>query len=91
MELIFPLPFVKDQRQIRSAIFFDAGNVFSTSCRSTQRSCYDVDFNEMRYSVGVGVSWITGFGPLTFSLAKPINSGDYDKEEVFQFTMGRGF
>lgn len=91
VELIFPLPFIKDQRQIRSAFFVDAGNVFSTNCRSSQRSCYDVDFNEMRYSVGVGVSWITGFGPLTFSLAKPINSGDYDKEEVFQFTMGRGF
>jgi outer membrane protein insertion porin family len=91
VELIFPLPFIKDQRQIRSAFFIDAGNVFSTHCRSTQRSCYDVDLSEMRYSVGVGVSWITGFGPLTFSLAKPINSGDYDKEEVFQFTMGRGF
>ena len=91
IELIFPIPFVKDQRQIRSAFFVDAGNVFSTNCRSSQRSCYDVDLNEIRYSVGIGVSWITGFGPLTFSLAKPLNSGDYDEEEVFQFTLGRGF
>ncbi|MFB3078300.1 MAG: BamA/TamA family outer membrane protein, partial [Lysobacterales bacterium] len=91
IELIFPLPFLKDQRQIRSAFFVDGGNVFSTTCRSSQRSCFDVDFNEIRYSVGIGVSWITGFGPLTFSLAKPLNSGDFDEEEVFQFTMGRGF
>jgi outer membrane protein insertion porin family len=91
VELIFPLPFIKDQRQIRSALFVDAGNVFSSNCRSSQAACYDVDLSELRYSVGVGVSWITGFGPLTFSLAKPVNSGDYDKEEVFQFTMGRGF
>ncbi len=91
VELIFPLPFIKDQRQIRSAFFVDAGNVFSTNCRSTQRQCYDIDFNEIRYSVGIGVSWITGFGPLTFSLAKPMNAGDFDEEEVFQFTIGRGF
>ncbi|MEP5765342.1 MAG: outer membrane protein assembly factor BamA [Halieaceae bacterium] len=91
VELIFPLPFIKDQRQIRSAFFIDAGNVFSTNCRSSQRQCYDVDLNEMRYSVGVGATWITGFGPITFSLAKPLNSGDFDQEEVFQFTLGRGF
>lgn len=91
VELIFPLPFIKDQRQIRSALFVDMGNVFSTNCRSSQRQCYDIDLNELRYSVGIGVSWITGFGPLTFSLAKPMNAGDYDEEEVFQFTIGRGF
>ena len=46
---------------------------------------------EIRYSVGIGLSWITGFGPLTFSLAKPMNSGEFDQEEVFQFTLGQGF
>ena len=91
LELIFPLPFIKDQRQIRSAFFVDAGNVFSTNCRSSQRQCYDVDFNEIRYSVGVGATWITGFGPITFSVAQPFNSGEFDQEEVFQFTLGRGF
>ena len=41
--------------------------------------------------MGVGVTWLSGFGPLTFSLAKPLNAGDDDREEVFQFTLGRGF
>ena len=91
VELIFPLPFVKDQRQIRSAFFIDAGNVFSENCRDTQRQCFDVDLNEIRYSVGVGATWITGFGPITFSVAQPFNSGEFDQEEVFQFTLGRGF
>jgi outer membrane protein insertion porin family len=90
-ELIFPLPFIKDQNNLRSAFFFDAGNVFSTDCGSTQLNCHNVDFNELRYSVGVGLTWITGFGPLTFSLAKPINEGDFDQDEAFQFTLGRGF
>jgi outer membrane protein insertion porin family len=91
VELLFPLPFIKDQRSLRSALFIDAGQVYSTSCGSTQRSCYDVDLSEIRWSVGVGVTWITGFGPMTFSLAKPMNAGDFDEEEVFQFTLGRGF
>jgi len=90
-ELIFPLPFIKDRSQIRSAFFIDAGNVFNTRCGASQLNCFDVDFDEMRYSVGVGVTWITGFGPMTFSLAKPLNVGPEDEEEVFQFTLGRGF
>jgi outer membrane protein insertion porin family len=90
-ELLFPLPFIKDRSKLRSAFFLDMGNVFDTNCRSTQLNCFDVDVNELRYSVGVGVTWITGFGPMSFSLAKPLNSGDFDQEEVFQFTLGRGF
>lgn len=90
-ELIFPLPFIKDQSQIRSAFFVDMGNVFDTGCSSSQVNCFDVDVGELRYSVGVGVTWITGFGPMTFSLAKPLNPGPDDREEVFQFTLGRGF
>jgi outer membrane protein insertion porin family len=90
-ELIFPLPFIKDTSQLRSAFFFDWGNIFDDNCRSTQGNCFDIDFGELRYSVGVGVTWITGFGPMTFSLAKPLNSGEFDEEEVFQFTLGRGF
>lgn len=90
-ELLFPLPFIKDRSQLRSAFFVDVGNVFNTGCGASQINCFDVDLDELRYSVGVGVTWITGFGPMTFSLAKPLNSGDFDEEEVFQFTLGRGF
>ena len=90
-ELLFPLPFIKDRSQLRSAFFVDVGNVFNTQCSASQINCFDVDPDELRYSVGVGVTWITGFGPMTFSLAKPLNSGDFDEEEVFQFTLGRGF
>lgn len=91
VELLFPLPFVKDRSQLRSALFFDIGSVFDTNCLDSQAGCLDVDFDELRYSFGVGVTWITGFGPMTFSLAKPLNAGEFDEEEVFQFTLGRGF
>jgi outer membrane protein insertion porin family len=91
IELIFPAPFVKDKRSLRTAFFLDAGNVFSTDCFEEQASCYKPDMSELRYSVGVGLTWITGFGPLTFSLAKPFNEGPDDDSEVFQFSLGQAF
>jgi outer membrane protein insertion porin family len=90
-EVIFPLPFIEDQRSLRSVFFIDAGNVFNSSCGSTQLNCFKPDFNELRYSYGIGISWITGFGPLSFSYAKPINETETDEVESFQFTMGRTF
>lgn len=91
IELLFPLPFVKDQRSLRSAFFVDTGNVFNTECGVTQINCFDIDADELRYSVGVGLTWITGFGPLSFSVAKPLNDSREDKTQVFQFSLGRGF
>lgn len=91
VELLFPLPFVKDQRSLRSGLFVDVGNVFNTECGSAQLNCFDIDAGELRSSVGIGLTWITGFGPLTFSLAKPINKGPDDDTEIFQFSLGRGF
>lgn len=90
-ELLFPMPFIKDQRSIRSGLFFDFGNVFDTNCNATQVICSDLDFGELRYSVGFGVTWITGFGPLTFSVAQPLNDEREDQSEVFQFSLGQGF
>jgi outer membrane protein insertion porin family len=91
MELLFPLPFVKDQRSLRSAFFIDVGNVFDTTCGELQEACFNFDAGELRYSAGVGLTWITGFGPLSFSLAKPLNDGDFDETEVFQFSLGQFF
>ena len=91
MELLFNLPFVKDQRSVRTGFFIDAGNVFSTNCRESQVACFDVDAGELRYSAGLGLTWITGFGPLTFSLGKALKDDDFDETEVFQFSLGRGF
>ncbi len=90
-EILFPLPFIKDQRSIQSAFFIDAGNVFDTNCGALQKNCFDVDFNRLSASVGIGVTWITGFGPLTFSVAKAIKENEEDDTEVFQFSLGSSF
>ena len=90
-EVIFPLPFVKDQRSVQSALFFDAGNVFNTKCGDLEVNCYSPEEGELRYSVGLGATWLSGFGPITFSIAKPLNSNEADQTEVFQFSLGNQF
>ena len=90
-EVIFPLPFVKDQRSVQSALFFDAGNVFNTKCGDLEVNCYSPEEGELRYSVGLGATWLSGFGPITFSIAKPLNSNEADQTEVFQFSLGSQF
>ncbi|SDZ88584.1 outer membrane protein assembly factor BamA [Microbulbifer marinus] len=90
-EILFPIPFVKDQRSMQSAFFIDAGNVFDSSCGISQLNCYDVDLDHINVSAGIGLTWITGFGPLTFSLAKALEKNDDDEVEVFQFSLGNSF
>jgi outer membrane protein insertion porin family len=91
LQLIFKLPIIEDQRSMRSAFFLDFGNVFSTDCQDYQINCFEPSVDELRYSIGVGVTWITGFGPMSFSFSQPFNDGPFDKTEEFQFTIGTVF
>jgi outer membrane protein insertion porin family len=90
-ELIFPVPFVTDQRSLRTVLFLDAGNVFDTYCFDDNPTCGDVDLGEIRYSAGVGLSWLTALGPLGFSLGKALNDKSGDDTQFFQFTLGQTF
>lgn len=90
-EILFPMPFIKDQRSLQSAFFIDAGNVFDTDCGENQKNCYDVDLSSLSVAAGIGVTWITGFGPLTFSVAKALKENEFDDTEFFQFSLGTAF
>jgi len=95
VELLFPLPFIENRSRVRSALFFDAGNVFSSYCTDdllVTNNCSSFDFGQLRYSAGLSVSWMSGaFGIMSFSLAKPFNSSTIDETEVFQFNLGNAF
>lgn len=52
---------------------------------------YDFDFGNMRYSVGVGFTWITMIGPLSLSYAFPLNDKPGDETKNIQFEIGRTF
>ena len=90
-EVLFPLPFIEDQSQLKSVLFFDAGNVFNTNCPDVSVYCLDLDEGELRYSAGLAVTWITGFAPISFALAFPVNDKEGDESESFQFELGKTF
>jgi len=90
-EIIFPLPFLKDQRSVQSSLFFDAGNIFDTDCGPTQSNCFKPDAGELRYSSGIAATWLSGFGPISVSFGKAFNYSDEDDREFFQFSLGQTF
>ncbi len=83
LELIVPLPFVENSRQVRLTGFFDFGNVFGQGD--------DLDLGELRTSAGVSAIWLSPLGALTFSFAVPLNEEDQDDTQPLQFTFGTSF
>jgi outer membrane protein insertion porin family len=81
VETFFPLPGMKKSESLRMSAFIDGGGVFDDS----------LSFSQMRYSMGIGGLWLSPFGPLNISLAMPLNDGQFDKTETFQFGMGTNF
>ena len=91
LDLIIPLDFVPDPRSLRGSVFLDYGNVFSEGCQFYETNCYEFDLSELRYSIGVGVTWITALGPLSFAIASVFNDSPSDRTETFQFEIGTQF
>ena len=82
-ELFFPMPGLGQDKSIRLSAFLDMGTIVAANDSFST--------NELRYSTGLGVNWVSPVGPLRFSLAKPLNSKSGDKTEAFQFQLGSVF
>jgi len=82
-ELFFPMPGLGQDKSIRLRAFMDLGTIVAANDSFST--------NDLRYSTGLGVNWVSPVGPLRFSLAKPLNSKSGDKTEVFQFQLGSVF
>lgn len=89
VEFIFPTPFLKDKRSTRTAFFLDVGNVFDTNRKDLPGN--DISFDELRYSLGFGFTWITAIGPITMSFAKAFNESEFDERQFFDFSLGQTF
>ena len=82
-EVIFPVPFIEKADNVRLSAFLDAGNVYGLD--------EDVDLGNIRYSVGVGAIWMSPFGMVSVSLAKPYGVQQRDRTQQFQFSFGTQF
>ena len=83
VELFMPVPLIKDTKQFRLSAFFDAGAVYAAS--------QSIDSEALRYSAGVGVTWVSPFGPLKLIFAQPLNDEKGDDTQVLQFQLGQQF
>lgn len=90
-ELIFPLPFGDRLRGVRSTYFIDAGNVFNTTCPEESPLCLGFDVKEVRATTGIGVTWLSRMGPMSFALSLPLNEKPGDEVERFAFELGYSF
>ena len=105
-ELLFPLPGIKDQRTVRLSLFADAGSVWdgrtynerdydkdnpngtNRAYTGEHKSTFS---NELRYSAGAAVTWLSPLGPLKFSYAYPMKKKPEDQIQRFQFQLGTTF
>jgi outer membrane protein insertion porin family len=84
-ELQFPFPGTGSDRSLRWFTFVDGGNVFNLEQGEK------INFSNLRYSAGVGISWVSPIGPLKLSFGKALNAKANDKPQAFQFQLGTGF
>lgn len=82
-ELFMPVPFVTKSNQFRLSAFVDAGGVYGKDD--------PINSEYLRFSTGVGVTWVSPFGPLKLVLAKPLNSKSTDNTQTLQFQFGQQF
>jgi outer membrane protein insertion porin family len=83
VELFMPVPFIKDTKQFRLSAFIDGGSVYADS--------ESINADALRFSAGVGVTWVSPFGPLKLIFAQPLNEKEGDDTQVLQFQLGQQF
>ena len=84
VEFLFPVPgTTQEQKSMRLSLFVDAGMVYGPGEK--------LDLRELRYSTGLAFNWFSPVGPLSFSIAAPLNDKPGDKTQSFQFTLGVPF
>jgi outer membrane protein insertion porin family len=79
-EVLFPFPGLQKDKSLRWSVFVDGGTVGDT-----------FQFDEMRYSAGLALSWFSPVGPLKISLGQPLNPQPDDRKQLLQFTVGQVF
>ena len=82
-ELYLPVPGTGNDRTLRWFAYVDAGNVWGEDEK--------LDFNDMRASAGLGLTWVSPVGPLKLSYGTPIRKKPTDRIQRLQFQIGTAF
>nr|WP_255530961.1 outer membrane protein assembly factor BamA [Polynucleobacter sp. UB-Piko-W3] len=80
VEYTFPVPGSGVDKTLRLFTFVDGGNAFGENINLV-----------LKYSYGLGLSWISPLGPLKFSYGIPYKSLPTDNVQRLQFQVGTAF
>jgi outer membrane protein insertion porin family len=88
-ELSFPLLGIPKELGLLGKAFIDVGSLWGVA-DNTQ--IFNVlTSNLMRVGTGVGIQWISPFGPIRVDYAIPLVQENYDKTENIRFSFGTRF
>ena len=81
-ELTFPLG-LPDDLGLGGLIFADIGTIYNQSSSALNIN----DESSLRASAGIGLSWLSPFGPVKFYLSKAILKENYDKKRFLGLVL----
>jgi len=87
-EVRFPIAQDDEGNNLRMSTFIDAGQVWD---REEPGDEGDISVSDLRYAAGLGLVYYSPIGPLTMSVARPLNDKAEDETQFFQFTIGAFF
>ena len=88
-ELSFPLYGIPKEFGLQGKAFVDTGSLWGNQAENFGASVLDSQL--MRVGTGIGVQWISPFGPIRVDYSFPVVKESWDKTQNFRFSFGTRF
>jgi len=88
-ELSFPLFGIPKELGLLGKAFVDTGSLWGN--QASQFGANVLDSQTMRVATGLGIQWISPFGPIRIDYAIPVVQEAWDKTQNFRFSFGTRF
>lgn len=89
-ELSYPLPFIPKEVALLGKAFVDVGSLWGVQ-QSTYNTTSVLTSQLMRVSSGLGIQWVSPFGPIRVDYSWPIQYEPWDKQQNVRFSFGTRF
>ncbi len=89
-ELSFPLPFVPKELGLLGKAFIDVGSLWGVQS-ATSSNTGVLTSELMRVAPGIGIQWVSPFGPIRIDYAWPVQYESWDKLQNIRFSFGSRF
>jgi len=89
-ELSYPLPFVPKEVGLLGKAFFDVGSLWGVQAQSYGYTSV-LTSQLIRASTGIGIQWVSPFGPIRIDYAIPLQYESWDKQQAVRFSFGTRF